>query len=106
MIYITKRNQNNEKEAIVKHENEVHSSKEAILEKIKIIKSLELKLAHLVENKNTLEIKLQMKSDDQIMFENLLEKEENLKRVLAERENTIAINEKNINDLRNKLQVN
>jgi len=50
-------------------------------------------------------LKSSTKSEEQILFEGFLQKEENLKRILNEREDIIALNEKNINDLRNKLQV-
>ena len=69
------------------------------------IKNMENQRMLMLNRKRELMVKAQIKSDDQILYENLLQKEENLKKVLIEREETISSNEKYINDLRNKLQV-
>ena len=67
---------------------------------------MELQLQELDEKKKGLVLKSSTKSEEQILLEDSLEREENFKRILNEREDIIAVNEKNINDLRNKLQVN
>jgi hypothetical protein len=88
-----------------KYEKDIQNYKKIILEKIHTIKTLEQHLSQLNEKKRDLQLKSQIKSDDQILYENLIDKEEYLKSILNERETTITINERNINDLRNKLQV-
>lgn len=70
------------------------------------IKNLETYLFSLNEKKQELLAKKQIKSENQLILESFYQREENYRRVLLEREETIAMNEKAINDLRNKLQVN
>ena len=75
------------------------------MEKIHTIKTLEQHLTQLIEKKRDLQMKSQIKSDDQILCETLMETEERYRTILNEREATITQNERTINDLRNKLQV-
>lgn len=63
-------------------------------------------MSQLIEKKRDLQMKSQIKSDDQILCETLMETEEKYRTILNEREATITLNERSINDLRNKLQVN
>ena len=62
-------------------------------------------MSQLIEKKRDLQMKSQIKSDDQILCETLMETEERYRTILNEREATITQNERTINDLRNKLQV-
>lgn len=73
---------------------------------MQIAKKLENHLFSLHEKKQDLLQKKQIKSENQLILESFYQKEDNYSRVLLEREETIAMNEKTINDLRNKLQVN
>ena len=59
----------------------------------------------MIEKKRDLQMKSQIKSDDQILCETLMETEEKYRIILNEREATISQNERSINELRNKLQV-
>jgi len=52
-----------------------------------------------------LERKSQIKSDEQLKVEALLNSEEKLKSIINERDLTISLQEKNISDLKLKLQV-
>lgn len=93
------------KESTLNYEQKIQDFKSAIVDSIQTINYLQTHLVDLNSKKQGLLEKTQIKSESQILLESLFESEENYRKVLSNREETITLNEKNINDLRNKLQV-
>lgn len=104
-LKINQENEKGKKISTVNYEKQIQNFKKSIVESMQIIKNLETYLFSLNEKKQKLLVKKQIKSENQLILESFYQREENYRRVLLEREETIAMNEKAINDLRNKLQV-
>lgn len=88
-----------------KNESDLKTLKKQVLEKNKTILILQNDLSILNDKKRDLEYRAEIKSEDQLNLERMLQTEENLKKSLNEKEQIYNSNDKFIKDLKNKLQV-